>query len=259
MAGLDWLTAQPIAHRGFHDRAAGRVENTLGAAEAAMAHGFAIECDIQVTRDDAVIVFHDDTLERLTDGSGPTDQKSLPEIKALALRDSSERVPTLAEFLETVGGKVPLVIEFKSNWKGDRRLEQQAAKLLVGYTGPVAVMSFDPASMRAMQGLATSLPRGLVADRFAARDYPELSPAYRSALRNLLYAASAGARFIAYDVKALPANAPLLLRHLGFPLLTWTVRSEADRAIAFRYADQMIFEDFDPATIALRTASAGSV
>lgn len=258
MPGLAWLTAQPVAHRGLHDRTAGRVENTLGAAAAAVAGGFAIECDLQLTRDDAVIAFHDDTLERLTDGSGRVDRASLADIKALTLRDSAERIPTFTELLDTVAGRVPLVVELKSTFKGDRRLEQQTAKLLAAYSGPVAVMSFDPASMRAMQGLAPALPRGLVADCFREKDYPELSSTYRFALRNLLYAGIAGVRFIAYDVKALPANAPLLLRHLGFPLLTWTVRTAADRETVRRYADQMIFEDFVPATIAPGRASAES-
>ena len=71
MAALDWLVRRPIAHRGYHDRAAGRVENTLAAARAAIARDFAIECDLQVTSDGHAVVFHDDRLERLTDGRGP--------------------------------------------------------------------------------------------------------------------------------------------------------------------------------------------
>ena len=107
-------------------------------------------------------------------------------------------------------------------------------------------MSFDPMSMQAMQRLAPDLPRGLTADRFTSADYPGLSRGYRLALRQLAYTPVVGARFIAYGVHCLPANAPLLLRHLGMPLLTWTVRTPAERAVAARCADQMIFEDFDP-------------
>ncbi len=71
MPELDWLTARPIAHRGYHDRAQRRIENTLPAAEAAIAHNFAIECDLQATADGRVVVFHDDVLDRLTEPTGP--------------------------------------------------------------------------------------------------------------------------------------------------------------------------------------------
>lgn len=246
MAGLDWLTARPVAHRGFHDRAAGRIENTLTAARAAAAGGFAVECDLQLSTDGNAVVFHDDTLERLTDAVGRVDQKSLAELKAATLKDTGDRIPTLEELLDTIAGRVPLVVELKSHWTGDRRLEQQVARTIAGYAGPLAVMSFDPDSMKAMKSLAPTLPRGLVADRFTRSDYPGLSSARRFALRHLVAAPHVGARFIAYDVKSLPASAPLLCRHLGLPLLTWTVRSEDDRAVARRYADQMIFEGFDP-------------
>ena len=246
MAGPDWLTARPVAHRGFHDAAAGRIENTLSAAEAAIDRGFAIECDLQLTADENAVVFHDDTLDRLTDGSGRVDGKSLAEAKAARLNGTDDRIPTLAELLETVAGRVPLLVELKSHWNGDRRLERTVARTLAAYQGPLAVMSFDPASMRAMAGLAPALPRGLVADRFTDPEYDGLSAGRRFALRHLLEVARLGAQFVAYDVKALPASAPLFLRHLGWPLLTWTVRTAADRATAARYADQMIFEGFDP-------------
>lgn len=250
MAGPAWLTAQPVAHRGFHDRAAGRLENTLSAARAAIARGFAIECDLQLTADENAVVFHDDTLDRLTDATGRVDRKSLADMRAVRLNGTDDTIPTLDELLETVGGKVPLIVELKSRFNGDRRLEGAVARRLAAYEGPLAVMSFDPDSMRAMGRLAPSLPRGLVADRFAADepDYAGLSAARRFALRHLFEVVRVGAQFVAYDVKALAsASAPLLLRHLGWPLLTWTVRTPADRAVAARYADQMIFEDFDPA------------
>lgn len=246
MAGLDWLTARPVAHRGFHDRAAGRIENTLTAAEAAIARNFAIECDLQLTADENAVVFHDDTLDRLTKETGRVDRKSLAEVKAARLKDTDDRIPTLPELLEAIGGRVPLVVELKSHWNGDRRLERQVARTLGAYQGPLVVMSFDPDSVRAMRSLAPMLPRGLVADRFTDSEYDGLSKPRRFALRHLLNAPLVGAGFIAYDVKSLPATAPLLLRHLGLPLLTWTVRDKADRAIARRHADQMIFEGFDP-------------
>ncbi len=103
-----WLTARPIAHRGYHDTSAGRVENTLSAVRAAMEHRFAIEVDLQLSADGAVVVFHDDTVDRVLDGSGRVDGFSLSALKALDFRLGGDRVPTLAELLATVAGAGPL-------------------------------------------------------------------------------------------------------------------------------------------------------
>jgi len=248
MGRAAFLTERPIAHRGFHDAAAGRIENTLSAAAAAMARDFAIECDLQLTRDGEAVVFHDDTLDRLTDATGPLHGKTLAEVRAAAITGTDDPIPTLAELLDLVAGRVPLVIELKRQEKGDPALERRTAALLEAYTGPVAVMSFDPRSVQAMRSLAPALPRGMVADRFDDPGEASLSWGRRMALRHLLHAPSVRPDFIAYGIKALPANAPLLLRHLGLPLLAWTVRTPEDRALASRYADQIIFEGFDPST-----------
>jgi glycerophosphoryl diester phosphodiesterase len=247
LAAPDWLVRRPIAHRGYHDRAAGRVENTLAAARAAVAHDFAIECDLQVTTDGEPIVFHDDRLERLTDGKGPIRALSLKEVRALRLRGAGEPVPRLAELLDTVAGRVPLVIEMKSPWNGDRRLERAAAPLLAAYRGPAAVMSFDPDSMRAMRDLLPTVPRGLTADAF--RPDPEM-PVFtdweRYRLSHLLAAPEVGASFVSYGISDLPTLAPALARRRGLRLITWTIRTRAERAKAKRYTDQITFEGFDP-------------
>ena len=246
MGGPLWLTAQPVAHRGYHDRDAGRIENTIPAAEAAIARGFAIECDIQLTRDDVAIVFHDDTLDRLSEATGPVASRTLAELKAVALRGTDARIPTLDELLAVTAGRVPLFAEFKSRFDRNRRLEQVAAPALSAYAGPLAVMSFDPDSLIALKKLAPAIPRGMVADSFTADEWKSIPALRRMALRHLAAAPLVAPALVAYGVHDLPADAPLLLRHLGTPLLAWTVRTEADRAIARRYADQIIFEGFDP-------------
>ncbi len=251
MAAPDWLTARPIAHRGYHDIAAGRIENTLPAAEAAIAHRFPIECDLQRTADDRVVVFHDDTLDRLTTGSGPVERKSLAELRAATFRDGDARIPTLEELLDLVDGRVPLVIELKSSFSGDRRLEAASAAILADYSGPTVVMSFDPASMTAMRRLAPALPRGMLADRFRAQDWPTLTTTQRWIYATFAMAPAVLPSFVSYDVASLPASPPLALRHFfGLPLITWTVRTARDRATAKAWADQITFEGFDPDRIA---------
>ena len=246
MGAPTWLTERPIAHRGYHDRSAGRIENTIPAADAAIARGFAIECDVQLTRDDVAIVFHDDTLDRLSEAKGAVGSKTLAELKAIPLNGTDARIPTLDELLAVIAGRVPLFAEFKSGFDRNRRLEQVAAPRLAAYAGPLAVMSFDPDSVLALKKLAPAPPRGMVADCFTDEEWKPIPPLRRLALRHLAASPMVKPSFIAFGVHNLPADAPLLLRHLGMPLLTWTVRTEADRATARRYADQIIFEGFDP-------------
>lgn len=250
---FDWLTARPVAHRGYHDRLRGRIENTLPSINAAVAHKFAIETDLQLTADEQIIAFHDDTLDRLSEQHGRVDRLTLAAVRSTRLRDCNDRIPTLDEVLEEVAGRVPLFLELKSNWSGERRLERTVVKTLAGYAGPVALMSFDPRAVNVLRHLAPHLPRGLVAGRFIATKEHSLPPHhrfpphYRFAYRNLLHASISLPNFIAYDVKALPAAAPLMIRHtFGLPLLAWTVTTEDEREVAKHWADQIIFEGFDP-------------
>ncbi len=202
---------------------------------------------MQASADGRVVVFHDHTLDRLTDGKGPIAEASLDALKAVRFKRGDARIPTLEELLGLIDGRVPLVIEIKSAWGKDRRLEAAVAAILSTYIGPVAVMSFDAGSMAEMKRLAPGIRRGLTADNFPRIDWRHLSKATRLANRNLLSAPSTLPSFIAYGIKAMPALAPLALRRIGgMPILTWTVRTPADRARAARWADQIIFEGFDP-------------
>jgi glycerophosphoryl diester phosphodiesterase len=251
-----WLAARPVAHRGYHDRGARRIENTLPAAEAAIAGGFAIECDLQLTRDRVPVVFHDDTLDRLTVAAGPVAARTRAELEAIPLRDTDARIPTLAAFLAHVAGRVPVFAEFKSRFDGDRRLEAVAAPQLAAYAGPLAVMSFDPDSVRALGTHLPGLPRGLVADSYTDPEWDFIPPLRRLALRHLASVPALAPDFLAYAVADLPSEPALRVHRDGLPMLAWTVRTAADRATAARYADQIIFEGFDPA--ATGTASAES-
>lgn len=242
-----WLTAQPIAHRGLHDAGAGRMENTLAAAEAALARGFAIECDVHVTADARAVVFHDDSLEYLTHGEGDVRGHTRAELAAVRYRDSDATIPSLVDLLDLVNGRVPIFVELKSRFDNDRRLPAVVAGELAAYDGPVATMSFDPSVMMAIRRLAPALPRGMLAGRFAAKAWPGLSPTSRFALRWFLASPLVWPTFVAWDVNALPASPPLAMRHFfDLPLLAWTVTTPLVRDVAATWADQMIFEGFDP-------------
>jgi glycerophosphoryl diester phosphodiesterase len=246
----NWLTARPVAHRGLHDISRGIVENMPGAAKAAIAGNFAIECDIQLTSDGEVMVHHDDELGRLTEGGGPLLQKTAAELQAARFKNTDERMMTLADLCSLVAGRVPLVIEVKSHFDGDRKLVKRMAEVLSSYSGPAAGMSFDPDQVMALRELLPSRPRGIVAEReYTPEDWPEASPAQRQEMTHLRHFFRTRPDFVAYWVDELPSIAPWLARNLfGCPLLTWTVRTGEQRARAARHADQMIFEGFVPGT-----------
>ncbi len=124
-----WLTARPIASRGLHVRTAGIIENTVGAARAAIAGGFAIECDVQLTRDLEAVVFHDFALERLTEGTGRVIERTAAELAAIPMRGTTDRIMPLSAFLAELGGRVPLVCEIKSSFDGDLRLTRRTPRL----------------------------------------------------------------------------------------------------------------------------------
>ena len=139
-----WLVARPIAHRGLHDAAKGVVENTLGAAEAAIRGGFAIECDVQLSRDGEAMVFHDDTLDRLTRARGAVIERTVAEIQAAPFRDSDERAPTLPQLLACIAGRTPLICELKSRFDGDMRLADRVAALARDYAARSASRASIP-------------------------------------------------------------------------------------------------------------------
>ena len=238
----DWLTARPIAHRGLHDVAAGVVENTASAFRAAIDASYGIECDLQISADGEAMVHHDDALGRLTDGAGRLDTISAEALKRVAFKATADRMLTLGELCDLVAGRATLVIELKGFGR-DKRLAERTAKMLAGYGGPAAVMSFDPGLIADVRTLAPSLARGLVVMRRDAG-----SPtANVSAAHYIRQALAARPRFLACRVQDLTSTAPLLARNvLRMPLLTWTVRTPAERVRAGYYADQMIFEGFRP-------------
>jgi glycerophosphoryl diester phosphodiesterase len=248
MRAPDWLTARPVAHRGLHDNARGIIENMPGAATAAVAANFGIECDIQLTADGEAMVHHDDELGRLTEGSGALLGKTAAELKATKFRDTSERMMSLADLCALVAGRVPLVIEVKSHFDGDRKLVKRMAEVLSSYSGPAVGMSFDPDQVMALRELMPQLPRGIVAETtYEAADWPEATPAQRRGMLHLRHALRTRPHFVAYWIDELPATAPWIARNIfGCALLTWTVRTPEQRAKAARYTDQMIFEGFVP-------------
>jgi len=229
-----WVGEHDYAHRGLHG--AGFAENSLAAFRAAIARGLGIECDIQRSRDGQAMVFHDWRLDRLTAESGEVSRLGAEQLSRIALTGGSESIPTLRQVLNEVAGRVPILIEIKS-----RRQDRIAAlclavrRVLEGYTGAHAVMSFDPRVSRWYHRHSPHTVRGLVVSEGEDRALP-------GKIRRRLALWHARPDFLAYDVRDLPSRFAAAQRARGLPLATWTVRSAEHRERAARYADADIAE-----------------
>ncbi|ATQ67175.1 MULTISPECIES: glycerophosphodiester phosphodiesterase family protein [Methylosinus] len=249
-----WLVERPIAHRGLHDAAQGIIENSLSATRAAVCAGYAIECDVQATADAEVVVFHDETLERLTDGVGRLDALGLADLQRLTLRGAREQIPTLRELLAAIGGAVPLVIEIKSRFDGSLALARSVAEIVADYRGLVAIESFDPDPIAELRTSGAGfglfgVALGMVAEAsYDGADWSFLSAAQRRELAQFAHAARTRPDFLSWSVADLPHEIPRLCRASGLPVTVWTVRSAAQAKAALAFADQIVFEGFSPAS-----------
>lgn len=233
-----WLTEWEFAHRGLHGPGANGLvpENSLAAAEGAIARGMGIECDIQRSADDHPIVFHDWELGRLTGTEGQTGQLTAAELEALPLLGTDQRPVKLATFLERVAGQVPLLIEIKSLPGYDVEWTcASVAWLLDTYQGAAAVMSFDPRVPEWFIDNAPAIPCGLVGT-------DSYENGFEGVWRDPQVLAVAQPDFLAIDVRDLTRPEAAAWRAGGHPLLTWTVRSPETRAIGLAHADALIAE-----------------
>jgi glycerophosphoryl diester phosphodiesterase len=232
-----FLGKQPYAHRGLHG---GRiVENSRAAFEAAIAKGIGIELDVQAAVGGEPFVFHDKTLDRLTDATGSIVGKVGHQLDQIRLKGTAESIPRLAEILTLVGGRVALLIEIKAAGRHVGGLCLGVRRVLEGYQGPIAVMSFNPEVGRWFNEHAPRLVRGLVVTQ-------EGQGGLWSQLKGrvIRHASLWRAKpdFLAYDIRDLPAAFANQQRARGLKVLTWTVRTAAQETIALDWADEIIFE-----------------
>lgn len=235
-ADLAALIRQPIAHRGLHDGNRTVWENTLSAFEAAIAGGYAIECDLQYAADAVPVVFHDDDMERLCRIKGDVRAKSSGELGLMSIGGTRDKVPSLGKLFSLVRGRVPIVLELKGRQGDDEGFASSVLELVEDYDGRVALMSFDHWLLRDLKEIGTARPVGLTAEGTKPEDFI----AHEQAM-------SLGLDFISYNIMHLPNDYITLQRGKGLPVITWTVRNAAQQAHSAAHAEQITFEGFDPA------------
>lgn len=238
----------PIAHRALHDRAAGRVENSPAAIRAALDHGYAIEIDLQLSSDGVAMVFHDEELDRLTDAQGPVAARTAAALQAIRLKDSTDTIPTLADVLAMVSGRVPLLIEIKDQslvmGPTDGRLEAATAAALASYRGDVAVMSFNPACIHHMARLAPAIPRGITTAAYDAEGWAPMPEEMCARFRAIPDYDSTGSSFISHEAGDLHRPRVAELKAQGAAILCWTIRSPAEEDAARKVAQNVTFEGY---------------
>lgn len=225
-----------FAHRGLHEKDQSIPENSLRAFERAAAAGYGIELDVQLSRDGQVVVFHDDTLNRICGVDARVDEKTYAELLELSLAGSEEdRIPLFTEVLKLVDGRGPMIVELKSG-KRNKELCEKTYEILQKYRGDACVESFDPSIVAWFRFHAPEILRGQLAMR--PERYETMKPWQKQLFGNCLCNVLARPHFIAYEVgeKTFPIK---LAEKMGAMRICWTshdLRNEiVNDAVIFEY------------------------
>lgn len=232
------------AHRGLHDNASEAPENSMPAFKKAVEAGYGIELDIQLTKDQQVVVFHDDFLQRVCGVEGKVSDYTYEQLQEFRLCKSQERIPLFTEVLKLVDGKVPLIVEFKGNNSTDTSLCPVGAEILGNYKGLYCVESFNPLMVAWFRKNRSQVVRGQLAERFFSNTK---KTALYFALQNLLFNFYTKPDFIAYKWSDRKTLARKLCRRLyGTTAVTWTIQSQEALEVSRKSFDIFIFDSFIP-------------
>lgn len=239
---ISWIKETPIAHRGVHTKDI--PENSLSAFENALKNNYAIELDVQFTKDKEVVVFHDENLKRMTNDTRNIEDVNYDELKNLRLDNTNEIIPTLEEVLELVDSKVAILIEIK-DCKDYIELSEKTYEILKGYEGNYAIQSFNPFILEWYKNNASEVIRGQLSGTFTEGS-ESLNSFEKFALKNMLLNFKSKPNYIGYDLEGIPKSKLESLRKKGVPIIVWTVKNKEDMEKAYKYSDNITFENFLP-------------
>lgn len=239
---ISWIKETPIAHRGLHTKDI--PENSLSAFENALKNNYAIELDVQFTKDKEVVVFHDENLKRMTNDTRNIEDVNYDELKNLRLGNTNEIIPTLEEVLELVDSKVAILIEIK-DCKDYIELSEKTYEILKGYEGNYAIQSFNPFILEWYKNNASEVIRGQLSGTFTEGS-ESLNSFEKFALKNMLLNFKSKPNYIGYDLEGIPKSKLESLRKKGVPIIVWTVKNKEDMEKAYKYSDNITFENFLP-------------
>jgi len=237
------LFAPAIAHRGLWTPG-GAPENSLAALQAACAHGYGIELDVQLTSDGEAVVFHDYSLDRMTAQSGRVKDHTAADLGKIRLADSDETIPTLAETLTLIGHRAMVHIELKTPFGEVGPLEKRVSEVLLDHNGPIAVIGFNPYSHAWFADHHPQILRGLDSYSYADGKPAKLAPEQRRAFAALEHVEIARPDFLALGLDMLPSARADDYRAKGMPVVAWTIRSPEQWEAVRDHCDNLIFEGY---------------
>lgn len=238
---VKWL----YAHRGLHDNTAHMPENSLAAFGRAVEGGFGIELDVQLTKDQIPVVFHDFTLGRICGEEGKVGDYTYAELRKFRLCGTGEKIPKLEEVLQLVDGRVPLIVELKIE-RTDLSLCPAVDRLLSRYKGLYCIESFNPLAVFWYRTHRREIVRGQLSDAFLKEG--EYVGTLFFLLQNLLLNWVGRPDFIAYNCKYPKILSRRICRGLYHSkAAAWTIRSREQLKEARKYFDIFIFDSFVPA------------
>ena len=231
------------AHRGLHNGE--RAENSMSAFRAAVEGGYGIELDVRLSRDGKLVVFHDDTLDRVCGREGKVIDFTADELAAFSLNGTADGIPLFTDVLKLIDGRVPLLVEIKED-PGNSKVSEKTCEILRDYKGDYIIESFNPLSLRTVKGIMPHIPRGILSHRYYS--YEQYRKPLYFILQSLLLNFLCRPAFIAYDHRHASAFGLRLVRTLfRTPTLAWTVRSAEEEAAARKAGfDGIIFESYIP-------------
>ncbi len=239
---------RPLAHRGYHDLTRRCPENSRASFAAAIAAGYGIECDLQLSTDGRALVFHDYDLSRLTDEVGLVRDRTASDLSKVILKGGDEGIPTLSEVLQLVAGRTPLLIELKDQdgalGSDVGSLEEAVARDLAYYDGAAAIMSFNPHSTEVLADLLPDMPRGLVTCDFMDEEWEPASLERRAALNEIPDFERLSCDFISHDRADLDRPRVAEIKAKGGAVFCWTVRSPEQEAEARSIVHNITFEGY---------------
>lgn len=232
------------AHRGLHDNLSDAPENSLAAFRRAVEAGYGMELDVQLTKDDVPVVFHDYTLERMCGKSGKVRDYTYEELQQFPIGQSRERIPKFEDVLKLVDGRTPLIVELKIE-KMDLGLCPIADALLSEYKGLYCIETFHPLGLLWYRRHRKDVVRGQLSTAFLRED--ENHGVLYYFLQNLLLNFLGRPDFVAYNhVYSGILSRIICCKIMGAVSVAWTIKSQEQLQRAKEDFDLFIFEGFHP-------------
>jgi glycerophosphoryl diester phosphodiesterase len=243
MKNLSWLKTEYIAHRGLHHKDQSIPENSMESFKLALAHDYAIELDVNLTKDEVPVVFHDHSLKRMTEIDCLITELTLGEVKELNLAQTTEKIPTLVEVLNYVDGKKPLLIELKPHQNVDI-LCYQVMEILKDYKGEYAIFSFHPTVVSILKKFYPEVIRGQISEYFKQNKHMNWFQKYL--MKSMFFNRFSHPDFISYGISDLPNKYLNRQKKRGVVIISYAARSQEDFDKVKSYYDNVVFEYFEP-------------